>query len=78
MIYYQEAVCKSTYYNTFCLSTPTTATVRDGILKEVDKETWRIVSDNVSDVVRITVRESVRGHVWASVEEYFKKKRRKK
>jgi len=36
------------------------------------------VSDNVSDVVRRTVRESSRGHVWESVEEYFKKKRRKK
>lgn len=78
MIYYQESVCKSAYYNTFRLSTPTTATVRDIILKEVDQDTWRIVSDNVSDVVRRTVRASVRGHVWESVEEYFKKKRRKK
>lgn len=77
MIYHQESVSKSAYYNTFRLSTPTTATVRDIILKEVDQDTWRIVSDNVSDVVRRTVRESIRGH-WESVEEYFKKKRRKK
>ena len=78
MIYNQESVCKTVYYNTFNVSSPASGNVRDIILKEVDQDTWRIVSNNVSAVVVRSVRTSARSNVWESVEEYFRKKRWKK
>jgi hypothetical protein len=73
-----ESVRKSIYKNTFNVSSPASSNVRNIILKEVDQDTWRIINNNISAVIVRSVRISARSNVWESVEEYFRKKKKKK